>query len=397
MKQTDELKIQISAKCAEVEKLQQEMQLDAAAKAADELNDMVTAYKVAAALEEADFKSFMANARPLEATVMNGSNGHLLSSGKYMAYHGGVAGDEYRQHFFNAVRNKFRDSSTSYLREGTPAMGGYLVPTEFGAEILSKLETENVLRQIGSVITTASEHKIAVVATPPSATWVAEAQNIETTAESFRQLSLGAHKLAAAITVSNELLFDSFYDIENHLTREFAKALARAEEDSFLNGDGEGKPAGILPSIAADSDAYVTGTFSAETYTDDLVKLQYSIPRAYRRNASWLISEELIQSLRKAKDTTGRFMWQDSLSGEEPPLLLGNPVYTSPFLPKATTGNIPLLYGDFSYFKIAERGTRTMRALREVYALQDMTAFLMIERVDGLLVDSNAVKGLKIA
>ena len=390
MNQTDELKQQVKAKRAEVARLHQAKQLDAAAEAADELTSLVNEFKIAQAKEESDFKSFLAHARPLEATAP-------YLSGHVAKYNGGVVGDEYHQSFLNAIRHKFKDSSTGALYEGTPAMGGYLVPAEFAREILSRLEDENILRTIGTTIQTASEHRIPVVATPPAASWFAERQLITPTDETFDQLTLGAYKLAATISVSNELLADSFYDLGEHLTTEFSKAMARAEEDAFLTGDGNGKPAGILPTLAADSDSYVTGTFTTETYVDDIVRLQYSVPRAYRRNASWLISEELIQSLRKAKDTTGRFMWQDSLSEGEPPMLLGNPVYTSPFFPKATTGNIPMLYGDFSFFKIAERGTRTMKALSEVRALEDMTVFMMIERVDGLLVDKNAVKGLKIA
>lgn len=393
MKRTDELKQQINAKRVEVEKLYRANQMNAAATAADELNALLDEYKITQAKDKADIVSI----DPRDCTIIDGASGHVLSTGgRYKDYHGGVDGEEYRQKFLNAVRHKFRDNSTGELHEGTPSMGGYLVPTEFAREILSRLEDENVMRRISTVIQTSSEHQIPVVASPPAASWFAERQLITPTDETFTQLTLGAHKLAATISVSNELLADSFYDLGEHLTSEFSKAMARAEEDAFLNGDGNGKPAGILPSITTDSDCYVTGTFTAESYVDDLVKLQYSVARPYRRAASWLISEDLIQTLRKATDTTGRFMWQDSLTDGEPPRLLGNAVYTSPFMPAATAGKIPILYGDFTYYHIAERGTRTMKALREVRALEDMTVFLMIERVDGLLVDRNAVKGLKM-
>lgn len=392
MRRIDELKQQITAKRAEVENLYQAKQISEAATAADELNALLDEQKIAQAKKNADIASI----NPRDYTIIDGASGHVISYGGRKAYHVGVDGYEYQQNFLNAVRHKFKDSSTGDLYEGTPAMGGYLVPSEFAREILSRLEDENILRKIGTTIQTSSEHKIPVVATPPTASWFAERQLITPTDETFDQLTLGAYKLAATISVSNELLADSYYDLGAHLTTEFSKAMARAEEDAFLTGDGNGKPAGILPAITTDSTCYVTGAFTSDTYVDDLVKLQYSVARPYRRNASWLISEELIQTLRKATDTTGRFLWQDSLADGEPPRLLGNAVYTSPFMPTATAGKVPILYGDFSYYQIAERGTRTMKALREVRAMEDMTVFMMIERVDGLLVDKTAVKGMKL-
>lgn len=388
MKKTDELKLEISSKRAALMKMRTlaktEEDYSTLISLASELDELLARYEAERTLEETEAENFLRTARPLE------------NRAKKIGIQGGVGGEEYRNQFFNAVRQKFRDSATSDLREGSPALGGYLVPQEFGSEILSRLEEENALRRIGETIQTSSEHAIPVVAAPPSASWFAERQLITPSDETFTQVKIGAHKLAVSVSVSNELLADSLYDLEKHLTDEFSKAFGRAEERAFLTGTGENQPTGILTTFDTDSDSYVTGTLSTETLIDDIVKLQYSVPRAYRRNASWLVSEEVIQTLRTAKDAVGRFIWQDSLSSAEPPLLLGSPIFSSPFLPPATTGNIPMLYGDFSYFKIGERGTRTMRALRETRALEDLTVFLMVERVDGVLVDKAAVKGLKL-
>ena len=62
----------------------------------------------------------------------------------------------------------------------------------------------------------------------------------------FKQVLLDAHKLHVAIKVTEELLYDSMFDLENYILEKFGKALANAEEDAFLNGDGSGKPTGIF-------------------------------------------------------------------------------------------------------------------------------------------------------
>ena len=111
-----------------------------------------------------------------------------------------------------------------------------------------------------------------------------------------------------------------------------------------------------------------------------------------------MINDESLAQIRKLQDSTKNFLWQPSLQESEPPRLLGDPVYSSPFMPTPQSGNIAILYGDFkNYFVIGERGSRVVKPLRELYAMSDLTAFLMIERVDAVLTDTNAVKGLYVS
>ena len=71
-------------------------------------------------------------------------------------------------------------------------------------------------------------------------------------------------------------------------------------------------------------------------------------------------------------------------------------MYTSAYAPLAASGTAFLAFGDFSYYNIGDRGTRSVRELRELFAGNDMTGFLMLERVDGVLVLPEAVKVLKL-
>ena len=64
----------------------------------------------------------------------------------------------------------------------------------------------------------------------------------------FDQTFLDAFKLHVAIKVSEELLYDNAFNLENYIITQFGKALANAEEDAFLNGKGVGKPVGIFDS-----------------------------------------------------------------------------------------------------------------------------------------------------
>lgn len=305
----------------------------------------------------------------------------------------GIVGDEYKKNFMNAIRTNFKNN---YLREGSLPDGGYLLPVEWHDEIISALSQANILREIGRVIQTASEHKISIVATKPQAAWVAEGQEISFTKETFNQISLNAYKIAIAIKISTELLQDSYYDIESHLTQEFSTAIGATEEEAMLLGDGNNMPKGLIPTLAQSASGTLQTT-GAEISADDLLTLQFSLRRPYRKSAVWLTSDAGLAMIRRLKDTTGNFIWQPSLTETEPSKLFGQAIYTSEFMPAPTAGNVAVLYGDFkNYFLIGERGQMEMQPLREIFAMSGQVAYLMTSRVDSVLSNPEAIRGLKI-
>ena len=392
MKKTDELRQEIITMKNEVESLQAQGNIAQAAKVAGDLENLLNHFKVERAKENATFEKFKNDAALGKCTVIDGS-GHIVKSG---CKGGGVGGEEYKQNFFNQVRTKFKNAS-GYLREGAPADGGYLVPAEFHNEIVTALGEENVLRQISRVVATENDRQIAIQTTPPSASFVAEGETIPLSTEEFDRKILGAHKIASAVSVANELLADSFYDIEGHLTLEFAKAIGAAEENAFLNGTGNNEPLGILPTLAADSSTTIT-TAGAAISADDIINLCYKLKRPYRKNACWLVNDSTLAVIRTLKDSTQAFIWQTGgFATGEPPTILGYPVFSTEFLPSIASGKIPILFGDFTRFIIGQRGEMVFKPLRELHALQDLTTFLMIERVDGVLSDTQAIRGIKIA
>ena len=130
----------------------------------------------------------------------------------------GVVGNEYHRNFINAFRRGFGTPEVmNSLREGTLEDGGILLPTEFDEQLVSRLTEENVLREIGRVITTASTHQINIVATEPAASWIGEGDEINLNSPKFAKKDLKAYKLAIGSRISNELLYDVFYSLEIEL------------------------------------------------------------------------------------------------------------------------------------------------------------------------------------
>ena len=301
----------------------------------------------------------------------------------------GRASDAYKAAMLTALRSNFRQVS-NVLQEGVDSAGGYLVPEEWDSRLIDTLSQENILRSLGTTITTSGQHKINIAGTKPAAAWVEEGGALSFGDATFDQIILDAHKLHVAIKVTEELLYDNAFNLESYLLDQFGKALANAEEDAFLNGDGVGRPLGIFAENGGGQRS-VTCNGSAIT-TDDIVNLVYALKRPYRKNARFIMNDQTIALIRKLKDGNGAYIWQPALTAGEPDRLLGYEVLTSAYAPAFEAGKPAIAFGDFSYYNIGDRGVRSFQELRELFAGNGMIGFLAKERVDGKLVLPEAVQ-----
>lgn len=299
----------------------------------------------------------------------------------------GRASDTYKDAMLSAMRSNFRNVS-NVLQEGVDADGGYLVPEEYDRRLIDVLDGENIMRSLATKITTAGQHKINIAATKPATAWIEEGGALSFGDATFDQIYLDAYKLHVAIKVTEELLYDNAFGLENYIITQFGKALANAEEDAFLNGDGKGKPTGIF---AKTGGGQVAGTLTAAIKSDDLIDLVYGLKRPYRKSASFIMNDATLASLRKLKDNNGAYIWQPSYKEGEPDRVLGYAVHTSAFAPTNA-----IAFGDYSYYNIGDRGSRSFAELRELFAGNGMVGYVAKERVDGKLILPEAVKILKL-
>ena len=317
-----------------------------------------------------------------------------LTENKQQTQNTGRASNEYKNAVLTALRSNFKQVS-NVLQEGIDAAGGYLVPEEYDSRLIQGLTEENILRKLGTKITTSGEHKINIAATTPAVSWIEEGGSLSFGDATFKQILLDAHKLHVAIKITDELLYDNAFNLENYILDQFAKALANAEENAFLNGDGVGKPLGIFATDGGGEVAVTTNTQSSIT-ADEIINLVYALKRPYRKNAAFIMNDQTIALLRKLKDSNGAYLWQPAVQAGEPDRLFGYPVYTSAFVPTVAAGQPVIAFGAFSYYNIGDRGVRSFDQLRELFAGNGMVAFLAKERVDGKLVLPEAVQILKM-
>lgn len=306
----------------------------------------------------------------------------------------GFASNEYKTSMLNALRSNFRNVS-NVLQTGVDSDGGYLVPTEYDSRLIEGLTEENIMRGLATIIKTGAERKINIASSAPAAAWIDEGGSLSFGDAKFDQINLDAHKLHVAVKVTEELLYDNVFGLENYIIDKFSKALANAEEDAFLNGDGVGKPLGIFAENGGGEVAITTAS-GTNVKLDEVIDLVYSLKRPYRKNAVFITNDKTLGILRKLKDDNGAYIWQPSNQAGEPDSILGYKVYTSAYVPQAESGRPAIAFGDFSYYNIGDRGTRSFAELKELFAGNGMVGFVAKERVDGKLVLPEAVQILKM-
>ena len=321
----------------------------------------------------------------------------------------------------NTDTDEYRNAWGSYIRSGeytnpmeiraiSEASGGtVLPPLEFHNAITTRLKTMTAIRQIAKVVTIGSyAREFAVDDTAGSATWAAEAASFTETGQTFKKVTLTPAKLTALLKVSNELVEDApargaGFSIESILTESFARMFAQAEESAFCATASvtSGPQNPLLSSGAGITTGKTTASNSAITAAE-VIDWVYSLPRQYRANASILVHDATLGKLRQLGSVSGtssvNYFWQNSGALGEPDRLMGIPVYASAAMPvMATTAKIGVI-GDFgNYSVLAERGTYSMRVLKELYASTGQTGYLAATRCDFSVTLSEAFKVLACA
>ncbi|GAA5079385.1 phage major capsid protein [Roseibacterium beibuensis] len=287
------------------------------------------------------------------------------------------------------------------------AEGGYLVDPQTAETIQSVLRSASSLRAIANVVAVeASSFDVLIDTTEAGAGWADETTATgETDTPQIERISIPLHELSALPKASQRLLDDAAFDIEGWLAARIADKFARAEADAFINGNGSGKPTGLLthPMVANASWAWgslgyvATGTdgdFDATNPADAIVDLVYALGARYRANASFVMNSKTAGAVRKMKDADGRFLWSDGLAQGEPARLMGYPVLIAEDMPDIASDATAIAFGDFGAgYTIAERPD--LRVLRDPFSAKPHVLFYATKRVGGDVTDFAAIKLMK--
>lgn len=290
--------------------------------------------------------------------------------------------------------------------------GGYMVPTEMSARIVTRQYETTPMRQIATVMGITTEAVEMLRDTnEPDATWASELATRADTAEgALGRIRIAAHELYAQPRATQKLLDDAVINVEEWLINKVADKFARRENNAFVVGDGVAQPRGFASyTTQAVSDGTrswgvlehvitgVDGAFAASNPADALISLMHKLRVGYMPGAVWLMPRSVAELIRRFKEnTTNAYIWQPGLQAGTPATLLGFPIQLAEDMPSPAAGSLSLAFGNFREgYTIVDR--IGVRVLRDPYTAAPFVRFRCSKRVGGDVTNFEAIKFLRFS
>lgn len=294
--------------------------------------------------------------------------------------------------FSEFIRSGMEYKSLSGLEDSS---GGYTIIPELFKKIIGHMDAKSIFRKLAS-IERISTNSLDILLEKDNfdCRWEREGSpRNDTSNASFMQKRINVHELYAQPKATQKLLDDSEINISTWLTSRLADSFVRAENQAFINGDGDNKPRGIL-SYGEDEIEQKSVKEEGKISFEDLLDFMNILDEGYLSKASFLMHRSTLLEIQKLKDNDGRFLWQPSLTSGVPGHLLGLPVYTSSDMPIFEAGKISIAMADFNEaYKIVDRSDISI--MRDPFTEKPFVKFYSVKRVGGDVVNTNSIKLLK--
>ncbi|ABI56149.1 phage major capsid protein [Alkalilimnicola ehrlichii MLHE-1] len=289
---------------------------------------------------------------------------------------------------------------------------GVTVRSDWADQIFKKIRESSPVRQVANNLSTNSnELEVLVDRGEPDSAWVAEKGDRDPTAASFMSRhKIAVHEHYSYPSVTQQFLEDSRLDLEQWLQDKIGTRFGRQEAESFIKGDGNGKPRGILDydtvpdgdfEWGADPADYTigaiytgeSGDFPSNNPDNVLYDVVDALKSDYLGNARFMMSRATMNKIRKLRDGDDRALLQMSLAEGRPNTLLGFPVVIAEDMPDPAADSESILFGDFGQaYTIVDR--IGVSVLRDPYTLPGWVRWYVRKRIGGALTNPEALKAV---
>jgi HK97 family phage major capsid protein len=304
----------------------------------------------------------------------------------------------------DAMRLAYQEVSRTQTST-TEGNGAYIVPEEFIRQL------EITMKAFGGMMQASFQHTSrrggtmnwpTNDSTTRTGQWVDEprASGITPQAFTFSRKQFAAYTWTDMAQLTWEFIQDEDVSfVATVLAQLFGESAGRALNYAYTLGDGSGKPTGILDATSGASTGKTTSSNSAFTKAE-LIDAIHSVDPAYRNgpNVAWMFNDDTLARIRKldfgTTDTVP--IWQPSFREGDPDRVLGYRYVINQDFPSLAAGAKIAAFGDWNKYIIRNVQTFQMVRLNERFADQLSTGFLGWLRTDGKLLQSAAIKLLRM-
>jgi HK97 family phage major capsid protein len=323
---------------------------------------------------------------------------------------GDVSKEDRHAELFNAAMrgHELTSEQRAFAREvrdqskGTNSAGGYLVPASFQATLINGMKSYGPMNEAGAIswLTTSTGNQLQWPTNDDTAnmgSMIGEAAALPAATDLvFGQVALDAYKGTSGILkISSELLNDSELSIEAIIGAKLEERLGRLVNYQLTLGTGTNAPNGLVTSLG--TPPLLTVANAVVTF-DDLMSLDDQVDVAYSGGDKgvYMFNQSTKTALRKLKDTTGNYIYQESTRVGDPDRVLGHRFFINNDMASIATGTVPVVFGDLTKYQARRVKGIVIKRLDERYADTDQVGFAAFIRFDGDLMDPRAVKGIKV-
>jgi len=312
------------------------------------------------------------------------------------------------QNYFTAPDNIFVDHEqkgafNDYLRKGLQTelvtkslssnedSGGVLITPDLHNQIISSVHNKSIMRLLASsenISTSALD--IVIEDGKFGFGWVENTEKRDDTeTPKLKKKTIHVHEVFAQPKATQRLIDDSAINIESWLSERLSDSFARAENEVFLNGDGDKKPFGLLRNNQIERIEV-----GANVTPEILLNLINHLDEEYISSATFLMNRATLSIIQGMKDENGRFIWQQSMSDPLKQTIFGVPVVCMSHMPNIADNALAIAVGDFkATYKIVDRSNVSI--MRDPYTDKPFVKFYAVKRVGGDVVNPDAMKFAK--
>lgn len=190
-----------------------------------------------------------------------------------------------------AIPAKFQnaDANTKTTDVGT------VIPTTTMQKIVEKMESIGMILPLVTRTSYQGGLAIPTSSVKPVASWVAEGATSDKQKKTTGSIVFSYYKLRCAISMSLEVSTVTYPMFEAQFVQNVADAMVKAKEQAIINGDGSGKPKGILAETVVSGQNIDIAKANSITYAD-LVAAEAALPQAYDNGAVWCMTKKTFMS-----------------------------------------------------------------------------------------------------
>lgn len=241
---------------------------------------------------------------------------------------------EYRKAFMNYVINgtpipeKFNATGPTK----TTDVGAVISPTVIN-RIVETMESSGMILPLVTRTAYAAGATIPTSSVKPVATWVAEGGTSEKQKKTTGHIDIKGYKLRCAISMTLETTVMSLKVFEDVFVRNVSEAMTKAIEEAILNGDGSGKPKGILKETVPEGQNVDIAAAEEPTY-QTLIDAEAALPLAYENGAVWNMTKKTFMKFEGMVDANGQPIARVTygISGKPERTLLGRRVVLNDYM-----------------------------------------------------------------